>query len=179
MCFPCSKKKKENESDKAPSQQSHTVENDVYMFPIGVDEGKWQRMWGRSWVRNQSSVRAGRQWSKSQAAISAENGGGKAINFPHSRWDGEKFVPAECMPQPMIQAKITPMKEGMKAWKVEKGHIKADKKTDVDQPVVDEKFSSAIDPTLADTGGCHVQSPQRHAGRWESRRTSIYQQRLH
>ena len=110
-----------------------------------VSEGTEERKNQRSWARRQARTKINLNMSSTSE---------EAIYFPHSSWNGTKFVPSAPMQHPKINAKISPMREAMESWKLEKGligSIKAlTKQNDVKR--ISEKFEGIVDPSLVDTG---------------------------
>ena len=79
------------------------------MMPVESEEKPQQR----SWARKQNIKKPVSLKNVFEPEPKLEK-----ITFPHSRWDGLRFVPADPMPQPMINTQVMPLKDAMLAWKI-------------------------------------------------------------
>ena len=123
-CFKCGKKKKEEkEKEKSVTGMIGAADQtDTYQFclnaadaashensevEVAVVSGK-QRILDRTF---------GRQQAKKELLTKKT----KNPQFPHSKWDGFKFVESVAMPQPMIKTKISVLHDAMSSWKCRVG----------------------------------------------------------
>lgn len=107
----------------------------------------------RTWMRRKAldAARKAREAGQEWARLLTVKVGPK---FPHSNWNGKKFVPSKPMPQPMIRVRVAPMKNAMEAWRRQVGLSSKKEELGAYESVVTE-FSSlhpTSDVQLADTG---------------------------